>query len=205
MKLYWSPRSPFVRKVMVCAHELGIADRMERIGALVSLTQTNADVLKVNPIGRIPALVLDNGDVLYDSHVICEYLDAEYGDSRLFPRAKPARWDALRRLALADGMLETSILWRAERMRPGTRQSAEMLGAFDRKIATALAALERESAGLDQARVDIGDLAIGCALGYLDFRFAELDWRGRHERIAAWFEFFNRRDSMQQTMPYDEQ
>ena len=205
MKLYWSPRSPFVRKVMVCAHELGIADRLERIRALVSLSQTNADVLKVNPIGRIPALVLDNGDVLYDSHVICEYLDAEYGDSRLFPREKPARWDALRRLALADGMLETSILWRAERMRPAARQSSEMLGAFDRKIATALAALERESARLDQARVDVGDLAIGCALGYLDFRFAELDWRGRHERIAAWFESFNRRDSMQQTIPYDEQ
>jgi glutathione S-transferase len=205
MKLYWSPRSPFVRKVMVCAHELGLVHRIERIRALVSLTQTNADVLKVNPIGRIPALVLDNGEVLYDSHVICEYLDAEYGDSRLFPRAKPARWDALRRLALADGMLETGILWRAERMRPAAQQSPEMLAAFDRKIATALAALEQDSARLEHDGIDIGDLAIGCALGYLDFRFAELDWRARNNRTAAWFESFNRRPSMQQTMPYDEQ
>jgi glutathione S-transferase len=204
MKLYWSPRSPFVRKVMVCAYELGIAERIDRIRALVSLTQTNADVLEVNPVGRIPALVLDNGDVLYDSHVICEYLDAEYGDSRLFPRVKAARWDALRRLALADGMLETSILWRAERSRPAAQQPAEMLAAFDRKIATALAALERDSARLHEDQVDIGDLAIGCALAYLDFRFPELDWRARHERIAAWFESFDRRPSMQQTIPYDE-
>jgi glutathione S-transferase len=204
MKLYWSPRSPFVRKVMVCAYELGIAERIDRIRALVSLTQTNADVLEVNPVGRIPALVLDNGDVLYDSHVICEYLDTEYGGSRLFPRIKAARWDALRRLALADGMLETSILWRAERSRAAAQQSAEMLAAFDRKIATALAALERDSARLHQDQADIGDLAIGCALAYLDFRFPELDWRARHERIAAWFESFNRRASMQQTIPYDE-
>jgi glutathione S-transferase len=205
MKLYWSPRSPFVRKVMVCAHEVGIAERIERIRALVSLTQTNAEVLKVNPVGRIPALVLDDGDVLYDSHVICEYLDSEYGESRLFPAVNAGRWDALRRLALADGMLETSILWRAERMRPTAQRSSEMLAAFDRKITTALAAIERDSARLHTDRVDIGDLAMACALGYLDFRFAELGWRARHPRTAAWFESFNQRDSMQQTMPYDEQ
>ena len=204
MKLYWSTRSPFVRKVMVCAHELGIADRIERIPALVSLTQTNAEVLKVNPIGRIPALVLDDGNVLYDSHVICEYLDAEYGNSRLFPRVNAKRWDALRRLALADGMLETSILWRAESTRPPAQRSPEMLEAFDRKIATALAAVEQDAASLHQDEVDIGDLAIGCALGYLDFRFPALNWRAHHQRAAVWFETFNRRASMQQTMPHDE-
>jgi glutathione S-transferase len=204
MKLYWSPRSPFVRKVMVCAYELGIAEKIERIRALVSLTQVNADVLKVNPIGRIPALVMDDGQVLYDSHVICEYLDTEYGNSRLFPQLRPARWDALRRLALGDGMLETGILWRSERMRPAAQQSSPMLAAFERKMTSALAAIEQDERGLDGGRADIGDVAIGCALGYLDFRFAEIDWRAQHPRTAASFEPFNNRPSMQQTLPYDE-
>ena len=204
MKLYWSPRSPFVRKVMVCAHELGIAERIEPVRTLVSLTQLNADVLKVNPVGRIPALLLDNGDVLYDSHVICEYLDAEYGASRLFPSAGNVRWDALRRLALADGMLETGILWRSERMRPAAQQSSEMLAAFQRKTESALGAIERDSGQARSGPIDIGDIAIGCALGYLDFRFAELNWRSRYPRTAAWFAPFNARASMQQTLPYEE-
>jgi glutathione S-transferase len=204
MKLYWSPRSPFVRKVMICAHELGIEERIERIYALVSLSQVNPDVMRVNPLGRIPALVADDGTVLYDSHVVCEYLDAQYGGSRLFPANAADRWTALRRLALGDGMLETLVLWRAERVKPALQQSSPILVGFDRKIECALAAVEHDASSLKQDGIDIGEIAIGCALGYLDFRFVELDWRTRCPGAALWFASFNQRPSMQNTLPYEE-
>jgi glutathione S-transferase len=201
MKLYWSPRSPFVRKVMVCAHELGLSDRIEKVYALVAMTRTNPEVMQVNPIGRIPALVTGEGIVLYDSRVICEYLDTVYGASRLFPRETPRRWDVLRRLALGDGMLETLVLWRSEHSRPAGERSAATLAAFEQKAASALEALENDAATRE---LDIGDIAIGCALGYLDFRYARLGWRAQAPRAAAWFETFNARPSMQQTLPYEE-
>jgi glutathione S-transferase len=204
MKLYWSPRSPFVRKVMVCAHELGVIDRIETVYALVSMSKVNPEVMRVNPVGRIPALVTDDGLKLYDSHVICEYLDARYGESRLFRGHTEARWDALRRLALGDALLETLVLWRSEQTRPASQQSPAVLEAFERKAASALAALELEDRSRHVAAVDIGDIAIGCALGYLDFRYAALDWRPRAPRSATWFESFNARTSMQQTLPYEE-
>ena len=204
MKLYWSPRSPFVRKVMVCAHELGITERIETVYALVSMSKVNPEVMSVNPVGRIPALVTDDGLKIYDSHVICEYLDARYGESQLFHGHTEARWDALRRLALGDAMLETLVLWRSEQTRPVPQQSPAVLDAFERKAASALATLELEDSIRDAAAMDIGDIAIGCALGYLDFRYAALDWRASAPRSAAWFESFNARPSMQQTLPYEE-
>ena len=204
MKLFWSPRSPFVRKVMVCAHELGIADRIEKVYALVSMTQANAEVLKVNPVGRIPALVTDDGNFLYDSNVICEYLDAEFGESRLFPAQKPQRWQNLRRLALADGMLETGVLWRGERVKPITQQSSPTLVTFQRKIESALDAAEADTPAPSALHADIGDIALGVALAYLDFRFAEINWRVRCPHLAQWFAIFNERPSMKETVPYEE-
>ena len=204
MKLYWSPRSPFVRKVMVCAHELGLEDRIEKIYALVSVNQVNADVMRVNPIGRIPALETGNGTFLYDSNVICEYLDAEHGSSRLFPTDRPQRWVALRRLALADGMLETAVMWRGERTKPAPQQSSHFLLACDQKMTRGLEAADEDATALRQDGFDIGEIAIACALGYLDFRFLELDWRARGPRAAKWFETFNARPSMQNTLPHEE-
>src|SRR5688572_2253569 len=204
MKLYWSPRSPFVRKVMVCAHELGLGDRIETVYALVSPMQVNAEVLRVNPIGRIPALETENGTVLYDSNVICEYFDVELGSSRLFPQERPQRWETLKRLALADGMLETGVMWRAERTKPGPQQSSEFFLACERKITQALAAAEKDASSLRHDGFDIGEIGIACALGYLDFRFVELDWRARCPRAAKWFETFNARESMQKTTPRQE-
>lgn len=203
MKLYWSPRSPFVRKVMVCAHELGIAERIEKVYTFVAMHQVNDDMLGVNPIGRIPALVTDEGRVLYDSHVICEYLDAVNGGPRLVPQG-PGRWEALRRHALGDGMLENGILWRAERQRPAEQQSAAIIRAFGQKIAGGLAAVEREASTLATDEPLLGEIAIGCALGYLDFRLAELEWRAHHPQAAKWFETFNSRASMRETHPYEE-
>ena len=204
MKLFWSPRSPFVRKVMVCAHELGLAERIEKVYALVSMTRVNPDVLKANPVGRIPALVTGDGLTLYDSNVICEYLDMQLGRSQLFPQIAPDRWHTLTRLALADGMLETGVLWRSERVKPSPQQSSPTILAFERKIESALDALENATPAPDANYVDIGDIGIGVALGYLDFRFVDIDWRTRCPKTAKWFESFNQRPSMQATIPYEE-
>lgn len=204
MKLFWSPRSPFVRKVMVCAHELGVDDRIEKVYALVSLNKTNPDMMLVNPIGRIPALITDDDAVLYDSNVICEYLDAVHGDSRLFPKDSPRRWNTLRRLALGDGMLETGVLWRSELSRPPEQRSAAMSAAFEQKTRSALAALDGDLPPAARDGIDIGDIAIGCALGYLDFRYPHLAWRTHAPRAARWFEAFDSRRSMHDTRPYEE-
>jgi glutathione S-transferase len=203
MKLHWSPRSPFVRKVVVCAYELGVEERIEKDYTLVSASGTNEDMLRVNPLGRIPALVLDDGSVLYDSIVICEYLDAAYGP-KLFPAQPAARWDALRRHALANGMLEIGLLWLAERGRPQAQQSPERLAAFERKTRSALAAAEAGADRLRSDKPDIGDLTLGVALGYLDFRYAHLKWREAAPRLAAAHAVLAQRRSLSQTTPYDE-
>ena len=202
MKLYWSPRSPFVRKVMVCARELGVADRLEKIYTLVAVSDVNADMLRVNPLGRIPALVTDEGSVLYDSIVICEYLDARDGRHRLFPADGAVRWDALRRHALADGLLEMLVLWRSLRNPGAGEPSRGLLGAFERKVASALAAAEVEAPG--PTRFDIGDVTLAVVLGYLDFRYTEMNWRRQHPRLAEWFVAVAARPSMQQSAPEDE-
>jgi glutathione S-transferase len=204
VKLHWSPRSPFVRKVMVCAHELGVAGRIEKIYTLVSASNVNAEMLRVNPIGRIPTLVADDGTVLYDSVVICEYLDTLCGGSRLFPKEGPARWDTLRRHALANGMLEILVLWRGGLGQMVTQQSPDVLAAFEGKTLSALGAAEQEAPAIDGPRIDIATITLGVALAYLDFRFAQIDWRARHPRLARWFETFAARPSMQQTAPRDE-
>ena len=202
MRLHWSSRSPFVRKVMVVAHESGLADRIERIPTVVALTRTDAEVLTRNPLGRIPTLVLADGGALYDSVVICEYLDGLQDGPRLFPPAGPARIEALRRHALGSGFCEMLLLWRGERMREAP--SAEMLEAFALKARTTLAALEREAPALAAAPFGIGQVAVGCALSYLDFRFGELGWRADHPALAEWHAAgFRARPSVQATEHVD--
>jgi hypothetical protein len=114
MKLHWSPRSPYVRKVMVAAHELGLADRLQTVRTVVGGTTPHAELMRENPLGKIPTLVLEDGTILYDSPVICEYLDTLHNGPKLFP-AWPERLTALRRLALGDGMLDIALAWLGER------------------------------------------------------------------------------------------
>ena len=206
MRLHWSSRSPFVRKVMVVAHEAGLAERIERIPTVVALNRTDAEVLSHNPLGRIPTLVLpDGGGALYDSVVICEYLDGlRDGGPLLFPPAGPARIEALRRHALGSGFCEMLLLWRGERMRGAP--DAAMLDAFALKARTTLAALEREAPALAAAPFGIGQVAVGCALSYLDFRFGEVlgGWRAGHPALAEWHAAgFRARPSVQATEHVD--
>jgi glutathione S-transferase len=200
MKLRFSPTSPYVRKVVVTARELGIDDRIERIptNPWVGDSELAAD----NPLGKVPVLITDDGLTLYDSPVICEYLDREFGGSRLLPLDGAARWTVLRQQALCDGILDAAILRRLENQRPLARQSVDWCGLQADAVAKGLDALERAVGDWDEA-VDLGQIAAGCALGYLDFRFAEDLWRATRPTLAAWYEQFAARPAMQATVPQE--
>ena len=202
MKLYWSSRSPYARKVMAFAHEAGVADRIETVRTLVSMTAPNRDLMKINPTAKIPTLITDDGQVLFDSSVICEYLDGLHGGPKLFPSG-PGRWPALRWQAFGNNMLDNLVPWRNERLRPQPQQSPETLAGFELKIRNAVSALEAEAAALSGAQNGIGHVTIAVALGYIDFRFSDLAWRKGNGRIAAWYETYAQRPSMQATVPVD--
>jgi glutathione S-transferase len=203
MKLHWSPRSPFVRKVMVAAHELGLAERITTIRTVAAMNTPNAALLADNPLSKIPTLVLESGEVLYDSLTICEYLDHLAGGGRLFPQAGPARWQALTWQSLGNGFLDALILWRNEREKPAERQTQAWMDAFAVKTEKTLERLEGQTAALDATPFNIGHVTIGCALSYLDFRFADLDWRAGHPKLAAWHAATRARPSFQATDAVD--
>jgi glutathione S-transferase len=204
MKLYWSPRSPFARKVMVFAHECGLADRIETVKTTVAMTAPNRGLMRLNPLSKIPTLVTDDGEVLFDSTVICEYLDSLHAGAKRFPVEPRRRWQALRWHALGDNLLDNLVLWRNEGLRPPAQQSPEILAAFEVKVRAALDALDAEAEALGRAAIGIGHVVIAVALGYLDFRFPALAWRTGRGRIAAWYDAFAQRPSVRLTMPVDE-
>ena len=209
MKLRFSPTSPFVRKVCVVAFETGLEPRIERMPTAVAPTKRNDEVARENPLVKIPALTTDDGLVIYDSCVICEYLDTLHQGPRLFPAAGPARWVALRQQALGDGMLDAAVLGRYEALRPKDFQWQDWIDAQLRKVRGALSALEMECEAGTLAAVaagaapTIGQITIGCALGYLDFRYPSEVWRERHKRLDAWCQDFAQRPAMRQSEPKD--
>ena len=196
MKLRYSLNSPFVHKVVVQAIETGINSRVEQVPT--QTTDPASGLTSENPLGKIPSLTLDDGSHLYDSPVICEYLDTLHAGEKMFPAAGPARWTALRRQALADGMMDASVARRGESLRPDGGKSAAGMEAQRKKVVAGLDALEAEADHLGNG-IDIGLISIGCALGYLDFRFAAEDWRKDHPKLARWFETFASRPSMKTT------
>jgi glutathione S-transferase len=195
MTLHWSPRSPYVRKVMIVAHELGLVDRLATVRTVVGGTTPHVELMRENPLGKIPTLVLEEGTVIYDSPVICEYLDTLHAGPKLFP-AWPERLTALRQLALGDGMLDIALAWLGERFRQPERQSAPHMALWETKIRTCVDTLEQEAEALVSSRATIGHIAIGNALSYLDFRFGDLRWADSHPRLAAWHVVFNERASV---------
>jgi glutathione S-transferase len=202
MKLHWSPRSPFVRKVMIVAHERGLAGRITCVRTVAAMTKPHAELMKDNPLSKIPTLVLDDGTVLYDSPVICEYLDALDGAPKLFPRAPKARLTALRRQALGDGFLDMMVALRNERER--VQPSDVHIASTAARKAAVLESLDREAESLTATPFGIGHIAIGCALSYLDFRFADENWRKDHLRLANWHAAFAARPSVRATEPVDD-
>jgi glutathione S-transferase len=200
MKIYWSNTSPFVRKCLVAARELGLSERIELVPAAAHPVTRDAAVVAKNPLGKIPTLVADDGAVLYDSRVICEYLDTLAGGS-LLPREGAARWSVLTLQALADGVLDAAVLARYEvAARPEALRWTDWTKGQTEKITSGLDALEARAAAFGD-RVDLGTIAFGCVLGYLDFRFAPLGWRATRPNAAAWYERFGARPSMVATRP----
>jgi glutathione S-transferase len=200
MKLFHAPASPFVRKVMVLLHEAKATDRVTLVP--VSGTPLDPGTLPVdrNPLGKIPALERPDGPTLYDSRVITRYLD-DLLHAGLYPAA-PHLWDTLVIEATGDGIAEAAVLMRYEmHVRPEASRSPAWADAQWAKIARALAALEERWMSHLSGPVDIGQIAVGCALGYLDLRHAERDWRAMHPAMAAWFAQFSARASMNATAP----
>jgi glutathione S-transferase len=203
MRIFFSPASPYVRKVMAVAIELGLDGRIEKLPSAVSPVMRDDTVARLNPLGKVPTLITDDGEALYDSRVICEYLAALAGDGRILPPAGPARWRALTEQAMADGMLDAALLTRYERMlRPAERQWDDWEQGQLAKVEAGLAEIEARAPSFGD-RVDLGTIAIVCALSYLDFRFAHLDWRVRAPRAAAWHAVLDARPSLAATRPVD--
>ena len=204
MLLHWSPRSPFVRKVMIAAHELGLSERIETVRTVVAASEPNTELMKENPQSRLPTLRLADGTAIYDSPVICEYFDMLAGGGKLYPQDISERLVALRRQSLGDGMLDTLLMWRGEATRPPAQQSIKHMQAWRLKTKVSVDALEEDADALGASQFSIGHIALGVALGYIDFRFPELKWREGHPKIAAWHATFEMRPSAKANAPMDE-
>jgi glutathione S-transferase len=200
MKLHWSPKSPYVRKVMICLEELNALERVQLVRSVAAMTKPNPQIMIDNPLSKIPTLVLDDGSSLFDSVVICEYLnDLLSGD--MFPQSTNQKWTCLRWHAFGDGILDALILWRNERERQNP--SENLINSFEFKVLSSLDTLERESTLLEQSNFDIGVISIICALGYLDYRFAALDWAKHAPKLNAWYLKIKQRPSVRKTEPVD--
>jgi glutathione S-transferase len=200
MKLYYSPSSPYARKVRVLAIESRLDKKIEMVNVALTPVAPNADVDKHNPIGKIPALSIKGLD-LFDSPVICEYLDSQNKGRKLFPRKGRSRWVALRQQAMADGLLDAALLARYEgALRPEEKRWTEWSAGQMKKINGVLRQLEAEAKSL-KGKLTIGTISVVCALGYLDLRFADLGWRDKCPKLAKWFAATSKLPSIKSTAP----
>ena len=196
MKLAFSAASPYVRKVMACAIARGLKDKIE----IWKIGTTDPALLPVNPLSKVPTLVTDDGVSLYDSPVICEYLDSIGTAPKLFPAAGPARWKALCQEALGDGILDATQPRRREIALPQDDGRKGYIELQQGKVSRALDVLEKEADSLGLLTT-IGEITIGCALGYLDFRYANEPWRPGHPKLDAWYAKAVKLPPLAETMP----
>jgi glutathione S-transferase len=201
VQLYYSPNSPYARKARIIIHELDLESRVEETS--VSLP-ADAKFRAINPLGKIPALVLDDGSVIYDSPVICEYLD-DLGQGKFFPRASffreaQGRWRALTLQALGDGLADAVVRRNQELRLSEDRRSAEVIQRQTAAIEGAFSVADRAAAKFP-AEPTIGEIAIACAIGYLDLRSPHDGWRDRYKQLARWLENFAKRPSAIATQP----
>ena len=196
MKLAYSPNSPYVRKCVVLAIQRGIDKQMK----LWTVGTTDPALVKINPLSKVPTLVLDDGTALYDSPVICEYLDSVGDGPKMFPPAGPARWKALRQKALGDGILDATQPRRREIALPQDEGRQTYIALQQGKVKAALAMLEAEADGLGMLTT-IGEITIACALSYMDFRYANEPWRPGHPKLEAWHAKVSVMPAMAQTAP----
>jgi glutathione S-transferase len=203
MKLHWSPRSPFVRKVMIVLHEVGLVDQVELVRSTVAMaSEPNPSVLADNPLGKIPTLVLEDGATLFDSRVICAFLAEKAG--KLQPASSAERWRQARWEALGDGMTDILLLWRIERLRQEGGDTV-ICAAFETKIRATMHQLNAEASQLADAGFGIGHIAIGAALGQLEFRWPGTGWREAFPALEAVEGTLNARASFIATRVADDQ
>lgn len=196
MKLYFSHPSPYARKARITMIEAGLEDQVE--GIAVNPWADPEGFRDLNPFGRVPTLVLDDGQVLFQSNVVCEYFDHLNKNEKLFPEDWSKRLPALRLLALADNFLDSCVVQRMEQLFHEDTRSEKLYERQNWSIGIALDVLEDEAENWKD-NIDIGLIGVACALGYRDFRFEEHDWRKDHPRLAAWYAAFQKRPSMKAT------
>jgi glutathione S-transferase len=197
MKLRYSNASPFVRKVLVFAHETGLAQNIELVPTDVWAADT--DIARDNPLGKVPTLVTADGTFI-GSTLCCEYLDSLHAGPPLIPRETKARWRVLQRHALADGIIEAAVAHVVETLRrPAALMHADALERQQGKIQRTLDVIEGDVAAFDG--IDLASVTLGCALGYLDFRLDALNWRSDQPKLTRWYSRFEARPSMVATAP----
>jgi len=196
LHLFWSSRSPFVRKVMVVAHEAGLVQEIELSRFAVGAAILDKEVMATNPLNKIPTLIRDDGNALFGSQVICEYLDGLRKPPTFFPQSFEQRIEAQHWQALGDGIMENATLTLGERRRTGPGFSENHVAAYRQKTAAALDYLELRMDAFEAMRFTIGAVAIGVALSHLDFRFSEENWRSGRPKIEKWHAQIASRPSM---------
>ncbi|MEL6690138.1 MAG: glutathione S-transferase [Pseudomonadota bacterium] len=199
MELIHSPASPFVRMTVVMAHETGLIDQIELKTITTNAFATAPEASSANPLGKIPALIRPEGGALYDSRVICQYLDAR-AEAGLYPEGR--LWEVLTLEATAQGICDCAVSMAYElRLRPEEKQSSEWVEAQWAKVARALDAIEARWMSHLYGPLDASHIAVGCALGYIDLRHGTRNWRDTRPALAAWYGKFAERPSMQATAP----
>lgn len=199
MKLIYSAASPYARKVVVLAHEIGIADKIELLDFRSPRVTGNPEIKTANPLGKFPALILEDGSAVFDSRVICTFLDAHFKGG-MYPESDP--WGTMTLEAMAEGIMDASVLLSYERRkRPPELRDAERCNDLWAKISDAAAALNERFLYKLQGPTNMAHIAVGCSLGFLDFRHSEYDWRAGNSNIADWYQSFSTRPSMVETTP----
>ncbi|MFJ5256148.1 glutathione S-transferase [Pseudomonas sp. HOU2] len=202
MTLFHNTLSPFVRKVMVLLHETGQQNRVALQDCVLSPVSPDAALNADNPLGKIPALRLADGSVIHDSRVILEYLDQQHVGNPLIPREGAARWRRLTLASLADGIMDASVMVRYELvLRAPEKHWDEWLNAQREKIRRALAYLESDAIAELTSHFDVAAISVACALGYIDLRHPDLDWRSANPQLASWYFEVSQRASMVATLP----
>lgn len=199
MKLHWSPRSPFVRKVMIVAHEINLVSRLELVRSVAVRTKPNPDIIIDSPVGRIPVLVTDNGVVLSGSYAICDFLDSLHQGRKMIPTSGQVRWKELELHGIADGLLDTLIFWRGEFMVPEESRRQEISDTCATKTEACLDWLQGRVSEFSRYDYGIGQITVGVALDYLDFRYTHIDWRVSRPELANWHDQFGQRPSSKAT------
>ena len=201
MKLSFSPASPFARKVRIAAIELGLIDQIEFMPAAVVPGQPNDEYSHINPLKKLPALILDNGDVIIDSYVIVEYLDELAGGGKLIPASGANRWKVKSDHSLLQGMLDSMLLCRYEKMvRPQGLQWQAWSEDHWKRAWSGMARFEQQADVLARP-LDIVQIALTCVLGYADFRFADCGWRKAYPKLDAFHERMLSRPSVKISVP----